>query len=296
MGTINKREISYEGLVNQLESGEDGLYNLIAENSKNIILQPKVTITKKDIEEIPPLRELREAIEKWEAMLKTATGRDAFIIKRTLIEMHKDQYIIKNAYRRPIVLSQSSHTSASLIPLNSEEWVEYDDNDIPDIRCSGVSFLNKKVISEVLQVFPALKAHSTNDFQNDLWYFCQDFEKLLEEALEDYPIYQRIVYYKMMRMPNIEIQAALKEEFNFTHSVEYISALWRNKIPNTIAKKAQDDFITWYFTFEEYGTWKKCSRCGQVKLAHTRFFSINKTSKDGFYSICKRCRNQKRKK
>ena len=296
MGTINKREISYEGLVSQLESGEDGLYNLIAENSKNIILQPKVTITKKDIEEIPPLRELREAIEKWEEMLKTATGRDAFIIKRTLIEMHKDQYIIKNAYRRPIVLSQSSHTSASLIPLNSEEWVEYDDNDIPDIRCSGVSFLNKKVVSEVLQVFPALKAHSTTDFQNDLWYFCQDFEKLLEEALEDYPIYQRIVYYKMMRMPNIEIQAALKEEFNFTHSVEYISALWRNKIPNTIAKKAQDDFITWYFTFEEYGTWKKCSRCGQVKLAHTRFFSINKTSKDGFYSICKRCRNQKRKK
>ena len=52
MTTVNKRETSFEGLVAQLENGEDGIYNLIAENGKNIIFQPKVTITKKDLEEI----------------------------------------------------------------------------------------------------------------------------------------------------------------------------------------------------------------------------------------------------
>jgi hypothetical protein len=55
MTTVNKRETSFEGLVSQLENGEDGIYNLINE-SKQTIFQPKVTITKKDIEEIPPLR------------------------------------------------------------------------------------------------------------------------------------------------------------------------------------------------------------------------------------------------
>ena len=50
--TINKRETSFEGLVSQFENGEDGIYNLIAEN-KNQIFQPKVSITKKDLEEIP---------------------------------------------------------------------------------------------------------------------------------------------------------------------------------------------------------------------------------------------------
>jgi hypothetical protein len=44
---------------------------------------------------------------------------------------------------------------------------------------------------------------------------------------------------------------------------------------------------------EEKGTYKKCSRCGQIKLANNKYFSINKTSKDGFYSICKCCRNSK---
>ena len=55
MTTVNKRETSFEGLVSQFENGEDGIYNLITEN-KNVIFQPKVTITKKDLEEIPPLK------------------------------------------------------------------------------------------------------------------------------------------------------------------------------------------------------------------------------------------------
>ena len=89
MMTVNKRETSFEGLVSQLENGEDGIYNLISEN-KNQIFQPKVTITKKDLEEIEPLRQLREAINLWEAKLKVTEGKDAFIIKKALIEMRKD--------------------------------------------------------------------------------------------------------------------------------------------------------------------------------------------------------------
>ena len=121
MATVNKRETSYEGLVGQLENGEDGIHNLIAENKKNIILTPKVSITKKDLEEIPPLRQLRDAIERWEALQEHVTGRDAFIVKRSLIEMRRDQYIIKNAYRRPIVFAQLTHTGANPPKLDSEE-------------------------------------------------------------------------------------------------------------------------------------------------------------------------------
>lgn len=89
MTTVNKRETSFEGLVSQFENGEDGIYNLIKED-KNVIFQPKISITKKDLEEIPELRQLREAISIWEQKLKTAKGRDAYIIKSTLIELRKD--------------------------------------------------------------------------------------------------------------------------------------------------------------------------------------------------------------
>ena len=295
MATINKRETSYEGLVEQLENGEDGIYNLISENGKNAIFQPKVTITKKDIEEIPFLKQLRESIERWEKLQKTVTGREAFIVKRTLIEMRKDQYIIKNAYRQPIIFSKITRGLKTSIPLPWHEWIEYDEKHNPLIRWEGISFLDYKVISEILQVYPALEARSEGKFDSDAWALCMDFMPLVNRALEDYPMYKRIIEYKMDKLQNVEIQALLQQEFQFTHSIEYISSLWRNKIPKLIAQKAQDEWLLWYFTFVEKGKWKKCSRCGEVKLAHSRFFSINKTSKDGFYSICKQCRNSKKK-
>ena len=62
MVTINKREISFEGLVSKFENGEDGIYNMIT-NDKNIIFTPKISITEEDLENIPDLRKLKEAIK-----------------------------------------------------------------------------------------------------------------------------------------------------------------------------------------------------------------------------------------
>ena len=94
MATVNKRETSFEGLVSQLENGEDGIYNLVNEN-KNVIFQPKISITDKDLETIPCLKQLRDTINAWEAAAKHASGKTAFMMKKALIEMRKDQYIIK---------------------------------------------------------------------------------------------------------------------------------------------------------------------------------------------------------
>ena len=106
----------------------------------------------------------------------------------------------------------------------------------------------------------------------------------------------RIVEYKIDGMQNIDIQTAIQEEFGIKHSMEYISSLWRNKIPKLIASTAEDMFLDDYYLNVEKGKYKKCSRCGQIKLAHNKYFSKNKTSRDGFYSICKCCRNSKTKK
>ena len=289
MTTVNKRETSYEGLVSQLENGEDGIYNLINE-SKTTIFQPKVTITKKDLEEIPSLRQLREAINIWEIKLKQAKGRDAYIIKKALIEMRKDQYIIKNAYRKPIVFNKinRSNCASKLI-----EDFTLDENNY--IIPSGVSLCDPKVCSLILCNYSQLKEDGWGRFENDLWYLMESFDKIIGEALEEYPMYEEIVRCKIDGMQNVEIQTILKQKYNITHSLEYISSLWRKKIPNLIASKAEDLELDWYYLNKEKGKYKRCSRCGQIKLAHNKYFSKNKTSKDGWYSICKECRNKKTK-
>lgn len=291
MTTVNKRETSFEGLVAQLENGEDGIYNLITEN-KQIIFQPKVTITKKDLEEIPFLKQLREAITTWEERLKRAEGKDAFIIKRALIEMRKDQYIIKNAYRKPIQLSNRMLYSKHYLSYEDTTH-EFDEKGYPIPE--GVSLLNPKICSIILCNYSKLKESSWDVLQGDLWHLLQDFDELAAAALEAYPLYESIVIYKIDGLQNIDIQEKIQLEFGIKHSLEYISSLWRNKIPKLIASKAEDQWLDYYFLNVEKGKYKRCSRCGQVKLAHNKYFSKNKTSKDGFYSICKECRNKKKR-
>ena len=291
MTTVNKRETSFEGLISQFENGEDGIYNLIA-NDKNVIFQPKVSITKKDLEDIPELRQIKEAISIWENKLKTTTGKDAFIIKKTLIELRKDQYIIKNAYRKPIVPIKLIH-SKHIVKLDGKISI---DNETGEITYSGFTFLNPKVCEQVLCNYSRLKEDSWGNFENDTWYMINDFENLVDKALKKYPLYMRLVEYKIDSMPNNDIQLALQQEFGIKHSIEYISSLWRNKIPKLIAETAEDEWLNYHFTYEERGQFKKCSRCGKIKLAHNKYFSKNKTSRDQFYSICKECRNAKSKK
>ena len=291
MMTVNKRETSFEGLISQLENGEDGIYNLISE-SKNQIFQPKVSITKKDLEEIQPLRQLRDAIELWEEKLKTATGKDAYLIKKALIEMRKDQYVIKNAYRRPIVPTKLTR-SKSTIPLrDTTNKFNEEGYPIPE----GVTLLNPQVCSAILCNYSKLKQDSWGYFDADLYYLMEDFDQVAEAALKDYPLYEKIVECKVDGLQNIQIQEILEQEFGIKHSLEYISSLWRKKIPKLIASEAEDQWLDQYYLGEEKGKYKKCSRCGRIKLAHNKYFSKNKTSKDGFYSICKCCRNSKTKK
>lgn len=289
MITVNKRETSYQGLVMKFENGEDGLYNLIT-NDKNILLTPKTSITQKDIDEIEPLRVLREAIEMIEKEEKAATGKRKFLLKKQLIEMRQDQYSIKSAYKPPMY---ATGMIKSFVKADLSENITMNEHQEP-ISDGFISFFNPFHISALLCNYSLLKEESYGNFMNDCYYLMQDLDNLIEKTLKDkYPLYYDLLIYKIDGKQNTEIQELLDKDWGIKHSIEYISSLWRNKIPKLLAEQAKEDYIMWYYTTQEYGQWKKCSRCGQIKLAHNRFFSKNKTSKDGFYSICKDCRNAK---
>lgn len=293
MVTINKRECSYESLASSLENGEDGIYNMMTEQTPSIIFRPKVTITKKDLERIPELRQLRSAIEHLEQLQATAYGKDVFIIKKALIELRKDQYIIKDAYLVPLGITPSLTYSHSKITLEDRtNKFDAKGRPIPE----GFSLLDWKICSKILCNYSLLKEEGWGKFESDIFYIMETFDHICDLALYDYPIYDKIVELKVDGLNNTEIQKKLFEEFGIKYTVEHISSLWRNKIPKLIASMAEDEFLDYYYREEEYGKYKKCTRCGQVKLANSKYYSKNKSNKDGFYSICKNCRNNKGKK
>ena len=290
--TINKRETSYQGLVSKFENGEDGLYNITIENDKNILLTPKVSITPKDIAEIPELQRLKESIEEIKDKEKSATGKARYQLKKWLIELYQEQYVIKNSVKQPIM---SSGIVKSFAKAEFPDEYDFDPDNMP-INHGPLSFFNPTHISALLCNYSALKAESYGKFENDCYYMMMDLDDLVEDTLKDnYPLYYDLLIYKIDGKSNVDIQFQLEQDYGIRHSVEYISSLWRNKIPRLLAENETRRYLEWYYTFVEKGHWKTCSRCGQVKLAHNLYFSKNKTSKDGFYSICKECRNRKNK-
>lgn len=291
MVTVNKRETSFEGLVGRLENGEDGIYNMIA-NDKNIIFTPKFQITQQDIAEIPELKQLVDAIAEVEKAEKKAVGKKKFLLKKQLIAMRQDQYVIRSAYKPPIYC-MNAIKSFSKIDFDENISISGDD-EIEDN--SLVSFFNPKHVSALLCNYSRLKEDAWGKFYSDSYFLMEDLDTLIEKTLRDsYPMYYDLLIYKIDGKQNLEIQSLLNQKHNVKHSVEYISSLWRNKIPKLLSEQAQEDYLIWYYTTQKKGKWKKCSRCGEIKLAHNKFFSKNKTSKDHFYSICKCCRNKKNK-
>lgn len=291
MVTVNKRETSFEGLVGRLENGEDGIYNMIA-NDKNIIFTPKFQITQQDIAEIPELKQLVDAIAEVEKAEKKAVGKKKFLLKKQLIAMRQDQYVIRSAYKPPIYCMNAIK---SFSKIDFDENVSISGNDEIEDN-SLVSFFNPKHISALLCNYSRLKEDAWGKFYSDSYFLMEDLDTLIEKTLRDsYPMYYDLLIYKIDGKQNLEIQSLLNQKHNVKHSVEYISSLWRNKIPKLLSEQAQEDYLIWYYTTQKKGKWKKCSRCGEIKLTHNKFFSKNKTSKDHFYSICKCCRNKKNK-
>ena len=292
VGTINKRETSFEGLVGKMENGEDSIYNMII-NDKNVIFQPKAPITPKDLEEIPDLKKLYDEILKVEEEFKRATGMKKYALKKQLKEMYQDQYEIKKAYRKPIYCTNVIK-SASKVNLDEHVTITPEGKVVSD---GLINFYDEKHIVALLCNYCKLKEDSWDKVSSDIKWLMEDFDILVENTLkEDYPMLYDLVIYKIDGKQNIEIQQLLYEKYDIKHSVEYISSLWRKKIPKLIVEEATKEYIEWYYMYVEKGQWKKCSRCGQIKLANNLFFSKNKTSKDGWYSICKCCRSTKNKK
>lgn len=81
-----------------------------------------------------------------------------------------------------------------------------------------------------------------------------DLDNLIDATLkDDFPLYYKLLIYKIDGKSNAEIQELLDDEFGITYTVEYLSSLWRNKIPKMIAEKAKENYLIWYYTYQEYG-------------------------------------------
>jgi hypothetical protein len=152
--TITKRQISYEGLIDKLKNGEDGIYHII-NNNKDQLLDYKDPISEEDIKNIPGVRECLEVIASLEQQYNNATSTSRkHKLKIALIDTWKQAYLIKGSNQTGRFTSNSN--ISSLANISIVEKVYFDEDLIPRSD-QPLSLLRLDSIAFLLQHYQQLK-------------------------------------------------------------------------------------------------------------------------------------------
>lgn len=298
---IRKREKSYEDMINSLEGGEDALHTLI-NNDKNQLLDKKDKLTEEEIEKNPIIQEKIETIKKLKKDFETTKDSTTrFKLKQQIIETWQEIYIIKASYKQTTT-GRLPPQIKTMAYITLDEDVEILPDGTLDIK-STLSLMRPDHVSFLLNCYPQLKQEIDENLNSDLRWLLVDLENLVDKTFtgpNQSSVNNEILYdlliWKIDGLKNKEIVERMQQKHGVVHSASYYSTLWRKHIPNLLSKQAQKDWLTWHYTQEEYGLWKKCTKCGKWKVASPLFFDRSPVSKDGYYPQCKECRSTRKKK
>lgn len=291
--TVSLRETSYEGLAEKLENGEQGIHNLIT-NDKNIIFNHTEKITQHDIDTVPNLKEIVETIKNLEKQYEKATGEKRHSLKRQIIQLSKDQYVLKAMFKKNFYFNKITRTNSKKpigLDLSENIWMDEEGKVKSDNR---MSLVNPEGVAAVLKIYDKLVQDVDESLESDSKWMLVELNSFIAEMGEKNPLYEDLIFKKIEGYQNIEIQNFLHKKYGIKHSVEYISSLWKRKIPRLISNMKKEKWLLWYYDQHmDENDWKVCTKCGKEKPRHNVFYAKNKDSKDGLYSICKTCRNNK---
>lgn len=264
-----------EKLINQVSKANGGLDMLrgsvkegtdepnifpIFQLPKNYKKVKDLKIEKEDLKKYPPIKDYNDFYEYLKEESKKLWNKNKLTreditrrnkIKKILPEVKQDILSVKKQMQQPIIWK------APLKDNGSPSWDELD-------------MFDKKVVKELLRV------KKGNNLQDDITCIVQDLNNLIKKI--EFNEQQRLIL--EMRSDG----ATLKD----ISSVVKISIKEVGRkldlIVNMIIKQYEDDYTDWYYLNICKGEYKRCSKCGKIKL--TREFNKNGNK---LRSSCRKC-------
>lgn len=231
---------------------------------KNFKKVKDLKIEKVDLEKYPPMKDYQnfyEYLKEESNRLWTTKGlsREELIrrgkIKKILPEIKKDMLEVKKQLQMPIIWKA---------PLKDSGEADYDMLDMFD----------KNVVKELLKVKKQV------DLQDDLSCILVDLENLINKV--EFTDRQKEVLNMWKNGVCIDdIAKDLKVRQNTVSKT-------LSRAVESIIKKYEEEYENWYYLNIRKGTYKKCSKCGEIKLIS----QFDKKGKQGFQSRCKKCRKK----
>ena len=137
-----------------------------------------------------------------------------------------------------------------------------------------------------------LEAEERHDIESEapaLWNTIQYyFDRALMQAE-----YRLIVEMKSENWRNEDINNELRRRNLKTFSVNYISTIYKKRIPKLLAQAVEAHYEL-ALALDQPDEWKRCSKCGKLLHLDSNHFRCLSKSKDGFVGSCKQCDKKKR--
>ena len=209
-------------------------------------------------EKLDKLIELRKEKQEKGESLSYDEERQIRLLRKHIKLLKQDIIDLIMSDKRPIIFKQ---------PLKDQGCPTWDDFDE----------LDKTHVKALLQVHRDME---TVDFQSDLMCMLYDLQKVLKEV--ELTENQRNILNLWIKGWSIDnIAKVLDKSYDTVRlSIDKIV----NKIVNVYEEKMED----WYYLNICKGKYKKCSKCGEIKLVS----KFDKKGKQGYQSQCKKCRSK----
>ena len=320
-----KRPESLEALMESPAFNESNIV------TTNIYKKTKPKIDREKDKDIPGIQELWKTIDRLDRRIKVTEGKTVdpdikpltpqqlYKAKHHLIELRTEQYYLKDSVRPTIHLGTISRETTEedpSIPWDSEDS-NYSIAPLGLYSSCPQRFTNPRELEERDYKYNH-EAKYILDFRNKdhIYYLLENYEEfmasatdnpesLLDDIMETLDFYidfadlseekKLILKLKRRKIPVVEIKEELLETFGVTHSPNYISTIYKQKICKEISEAAKLHFDM-YMERDVPSSWKKCSQCGETKLLDSRVFMRKSKSSDGYNSKCKKCCKKNREK
>ena len=230
---------------------------------KNFKKVKDLKVEKKDLEKYPPMKDYTDFYEYLKEESKRlwntkGLSKEDMVrrskIKKILPEIKKDIIEVKKQLQMPIIWKA---------PLKDNGGADYDELDMFD----------KNVVKVLLQI------HKQVDLQDDLSCILVDLDNLINNIKFTERQYEVLELWRNgLTIENISKELHVKEN---TVSITLDRAI------DSIIKQYEKEYEEWYYLNIRKGTYKKCSRCGEIKLISQ--FDIKRSNKDGYKNHCKKC-------
>lgn len=314
--------------------------------TKYVYRHPKPTIDREADANIPGMKELWESIDRVAYILDVCSGKieldstmpavtvenynstDLYKLKHHLIDMRKQQYVLKEAYGGTEHLFNPNVRKGAQLAGNIQDSIDWDKIWFYPLGLVGMPRDNRWECPQDYEITlspwdrrptvddPLLSGYAVIDFTNEthIYLLAKAYQDLsvaadqesdgmcgaILETLEFYvgkaelaPARQRIWDLKCAQYSNDLIRKEVNNEFGTSYNENYISTLFKQNVCTEVAAAARLH-ADYFINRADQNAWKTCTGCGKKKLRDTREFMRKAKSSDGLASRCKCCEKSAR--